>query len=249
MIDGGSSDVSHVGQYRIEPFLKSQGVGKLDYVFVTHGDSDHINGISEIIERRNIGVEIETIIFPELNVWDEKLRELHEKARKNGVKTVLMKKGQELKEGELKLVCLAPDSILTEGKNKNRAEYKVEAGNAASLILTLNYNGFDMLFTGDVEGEGEEKLMKELSKYEVKYEVLKAAHHGSKNSSSEDFLEIVQPCYTLISAGTENRYGHPHKETIERLHSVESKVMTTIDNGAIMLEICESKMRVSGWKK
>ena len=64
LIDGGSSDIKKVGQYRIEPFLKSRGVGKLDYVLISHGDSDHMNGVADLIERRKIGIEIGTLVLP-----------------------------------------------------------------------------------------------------------------------------------------------------------------------------------------
>ena len=76
MIDGGSSDVKNVGQYRIEPYLLSKGVGTLDYVFISHGDSDHTNGIEEMISRQKIGVKIKTLVFPKESVWDESLKKL-----------------------------------------------------------------------------------------------------------------------------------------------------------------------------
>ncbi len=101
------------------------------------------------------------------------------------------------------------------------------------------YGEFDMLLTGDVEGEGEEQLTKKLEGQYRGYtwEVLKAAHHGSKNSSSEEFLRQVKPAYVFISAGQTNRYGHPHQETIERLTDVGSKIYSTQENRAIIVEV------------
>ena len=96
MIDGGSSDVKNVGQYRIEPYLLSKGVGTLDYVFISHGDSDHTNGIEEMISRQKIGVKIKTLVFPKESVWDESLKKLAIYAIENGVQVAVMEQGQEI---------------------------------------------------------------------------------------------------------------------------------------------------------
>ena len=89
------------------------------------------------------------------------------------------------------------------------------------------------------EGEGEKQLTEQLEKQYGGYtwEVLKVAHHGSKNSSSEEFLRQVKPVYAFISAGQTNRYGHPHQETIERLTDIGSKIYSTQENGAIIVEV------------
>lgn len=228
-MDGGSSDVKNVGQYRIEPFLLSKGVKKLECVFISHGDSDHLSGIEEMIERKEIGVEIGKIVFPVREVWDEKLKELAKKAMENRIPIATIEPGKSIKEKDMLLTCISPDHNFTG-----------ESGNEASMVLALSYHNFDMLLTGDVEGAGEKQLIGEL-KEKGTFKILKAAHHGSKNSTGEEFLETVKPAYTLISAGIGNRYGHPHKETLERLEKAESKVYSTKDCGAITVEVEESK--------
>ena len=95
-----------------------------------------------------------------------------------------------------------------------------------------------MLFTGDVEGEGEERLNKALKDEKISdIDVLKVAHHGSKNSTSELFLQTVNPRVSIISCGENNRYGHPHKETLLRLDNSGSKVLVTKDCGAVSLQV------------
>lgn len=244
LIDGGSSDVKNVGKYRIEPFLKSQGTGKIDYVFVTHGDGDHTNAIEEMIDRMNIGVCIETIVFPDKRFWDEKLYELARHAMSRGVKVVTMKEGEKLKEGEMMITCLAPGDKLA--KLNTQAE-----GNLTSMVLALEYKDFDMLFTGDVEEEGEKLLTEELKEFYgcKKWDVLKVAHHGSKNSTSEAFLEMTEPSYAVISAGRDNSYGHPHQETLERLRCFGSTVLSTQENGAVTIETNGKKMDISCYLK
>lgn len=237
-IDGGSSDVNQVGKYKIEPFLKSQSVGKLDYVFVSHGDYDHISGIVEMIERESVGIAIETIVFPDKRVWGEELMELSRLALEKGIRIVEMKAGQIFEEGKMTISCLSPMEVTGEG-------------NADSMVFALNYKEFDMLFTGDIEAEGEKNLGKvlEATYQNVKWEVLKVAHHGSKNSTSETFLECVNPVYSLVSAGRENSYGHPHAEVIERLKAIDSTVLSTQDNGAITIITDGNKLKIQGYVK
>jgi len=210
-------------------------VRKLDYVFISHGDSDHMNGISEMLGRRETGIEIGTLVFPVETVWEDGLEELAKEAEGHGVKTAMIEPGHELTEGQLHIVCIQPGE-----------DYMGEKGNAASMVLAVTYGEFNMLFTGDVEGEGEEALTGMLKERyaDRSWEVLKTAHHGSKNSSAEGFLEVVKPKYAMISAGKENRYGHPHKETVERLEAVGSKIYSTQECGAVGIEVGEIEMRI-----
>ena len=247
LVDGGSSDVKKAGQYRIEPFLKSQGVGVLDYVLISHGDSDHISGVEELIERQDTGVKIGTLVLPVQEVWDEALEGLAEKAKEYEIRVVVIKPGQSIKEGNMTVTCIQPGNPGAEAENKEfegrDAEEGYEPGNAASMVLAVKSGEFDMLLTGDVEGGGEEQLTKQLEEQyrDCTWEILKVAHHGSKNSSSEEFLRQVKPAYAFISAGRENRYGHPHQETIEKLTDAGSKIYSTQENGALIVEVEDGK--------
>ncbi|MCI8292681.1 MAG: DNA internalization-related competence protein ComEC/Rec2 [Hespellia sp.] len=261
LVDGGSSDVKKVGRYRLEPFLKSQGVGRLDYVLISHGDSDHMNGVEELIERQDIGVKIGTLVLPVKEVWDEALEELAEKARNHGICVVVIEPGQSIREGEMVITCIQPGNMEIKSENAESRQENVvpgtgstglESGNAASMVLAVRYGEFDMLLTGDVEGEGEMQLTKQLEEryLDCTWEVLKVAHHGSKNSSTEEFLHQAQPAYALISAGQENRYRHPHQETIKRLADVGSKVYSTQENGAIIVEVEGGELlRLEKWQR
>ena len=233
LVDGGSSDVKEVAKYRIEPFLKSQGVKELDYVFVSHGDADHLNGISEMLEREKAGIRIRTLVLPAESVWDEALQALWESAREKGVETVTARPGQSVQEGALSVTCMLPC-----GTEEKKGE---ETGNESSMVLALSYGIFDMLFTGNLEGGGEEKLKTLLEADGRKFEVLKTAHHGSKNSTSEEFLSVLRPEIALISAGKDNRYGHPHEETLERLKKAGCRAYCTQETGAVTITAREEK--------
>lgn len=149
-IDGGSSDVSSVGTYRIEPYLLSCGVEELDYVFLTHGDEDHINGMAELLEGQELGVRIRNLVLPPEEYLDEKLVGISRTAARNGTRVVTIQAGQSLRNGDtdLEITCLGPE-----------CGAGMEPGNGASLVLGARYGAFGMLLTGDVELEGEQNLV------------------------------------------------------------------------------------------
>ena len=235
LVEGGSSDGSGVGQYRLEAGLKSLGISGVDYVFISHGDQDHNSGVLEMLERKERSVRIKTLVLPCRSVWDENLQALAEAAWENGARVATMEAGEMLEQGEVRLTCLQPG----EGD-------LLVPGNAASMVLALNYRDFDLLLTGDVEADGESLLEERLESvaHGTSYDVLKVAHHGSRNSSGELFLEKVSPRCALISAGKGNLYGHPHEETLERLGAAGCKVYNTQTDGAITIQTDGQRMYV-----
>lgn len=239
LIDGGSSSKSDVGTYQILPFLKEEGADSLDAVFVTHMDSDHYNGIHMLIEDMGTnGIPIKNLFLPDIgdNSKSEEYIELAALAEKQGISVQYIHKGDILRHGKLKLTCLYPEK---------GAEQET---NASSIVLYLEYEAFTALFTGDLEGSGEEEVRQELEGYtELQREgvtVLKAAHHGSRNSTGEAFLDTVSPDIALISAGKDNSYGHPHEELLQRLTAAESHIYVTAEGGAITVIYRSGKVRV-----
>ncbi len=219
LVDGGSSDVSKVGQYRILPYLKSQGVDQLDYVFVTHGDSDHYSGILELLSGEAGSCKIGHLVLPAGYEGEEALAGLQAMAVRRQIPVLIMEPGMALKESGLSITCLQP------------AKRDDLTGNESSLILDVTYGTFDLLLTGDVEGEGEERLLKRLPK--KSYDLVKAAHHGSKNANGEALLEKIKPQEVVFMAGRDNDYGHPHSETIKRYEKYTTRLYSTAKSGAI----------------
>ena len=224
MIDGGSSDISQVGTYRILPFLYASGISEIDYLFITHCDTDHTSGMLEVMEASAKGeCRIRYLVLSDTCYRDDNYNALVVSAKQCGIPVLKFKRGDTLTEGELHITCLHPTY-----------DYEANSANDTSLVLSLTYGEFDMLFTGDVEAEGEDYMLEEIELRE--YEVLKVAHHGSKNSSNMDFLQKVSPKYGLISCGKNNSYGHPHKELLERLKEIGCKPYLTMEDGAIDIQ-------------
>ena len=121
--------------------------------------------------------------------------------------------------------------------------------NAYSTVLHLSYGDFTALFTGDLEDEGERRVEKIIEKEEALQNItlLKVAHHGSKNSTSTWFLQETAPRIALISSGRNNRYGHPHKELLERLEKQGCAIYNTQQSGAVTVRVRGKKVTVEGY--
>lgn len=220
LVDGGSSDRGKLGRYTLEPFLKSMGVNTLDYVFLSHLDSDHTSGIMELMEDDR-GIYISRIVLPKGVVKDEAYEELIALCQKQGIAVRYIKEGGRLSLGPLSIRCISPpDNNNGEDRNEN------------SMVLEVCYGKFSMLLTGDL-GEGENSLWDRME--QQRYTVLKAGHHGSKFSTSAEFLDRVNPDISVISCGEGNRYGHPHKEVLDRLAKAGCPFVLTKEAGAVTI--------------
>lgn len=236
LIDGGSSDTNDVDAYRIVPFLKCRGISRLDAVFVTHPDSDHENGIRGMLEDyEDNGIRIGMLVMPDVSMEskNENYLTLVALAETKSVPVRLIHAGEHMESGRLSLTCLHPAT-----------GYENEDTNAYSTVLCLKYGRFSALFTGDLEGEGEEIVTELLCRSAGNITLLKVAHHGSKNSTSEAFLSAVNPKIAVISAGRDNSYGHPHRETLDRLEGQGCTVLQTPEEGAVTIRVKGEKVSV-----
>ncbi len=255
LVDGGSTGVQNVGEKRIIPYLKAQGIRVIDCAFVSHTDSDHMNGLKEILEAMPVYTKyresvpgyagtpvVKRLVLPEWNEnkedateypmaedMDKKYSELLRLAGTKNVEVYYMEAGDCMTVGdELKLFCLAPEAGIT-----------YENKNAASMVLLASYGEFDMLLTGDMEKEGELRLLECMSAVSgegISVEVLKVSHHGSRTASSEKFVTALRPRISVISCGKNNRYGHPHSETLETLYGANSGVYRTDESGCVTVK-------------
>lgn len=234
LMDGGSSDVSKVGNYRLVPFLKAKGIRKIDAVFLSHGDADHINGIAELLEEKQMSIDC--ICLP-AGAEQEEFVEIRDLARARNISVRTIQAGDFWENNGAKFWCLNPADVTA-------------SGNAASMVLYMEYQDFSMLLTGDLEGGGEKSVAALLRSNAITgISVLKVAHHGSKNSTKEEFLRQCSPAVAVISCGEHNTYGHPHKETLERLNDMGTAVYRTDCSGAVQITVSGSRMKVTEYRR
>lgn len=240
LLDAGSTDEKNVGTYRVLPYLKSQGIGVLEGIFVTHSDEDHVNGVRELLELsagRQTAVRIRNLFLPVWMKGSECARELERLAERCATAVCYVKKGDVLEGNKLRMEILHPDA----------GDYR-EQPNAGSVVISLQYGEFDALLTGDLEESGEEEVCDHLQQQGRTYEYLKVAHHGSKNSTLQEFLEAAGPQAGVISCSASGRYGHPHLELLERLKAAGTDVYVTSDQGAVSCVTDGKRYEIRGYR-
>lgn len=191
---------------------------KIEMVVATHPDSDHITGLIDVIKRYRVKQFVVNSVGEESAVF----REFQKAVLNEGSPTYFPQTGDKIKIGSLQLAVLWPQS-----QEKVLGATTVERGaNETSVVLQLSYGDFDTLLPGDVSS----KIESQLDLADV--EVLKIAHHGSKYSTSEEFLDQAQPELAIISVG-KNPWGHPTEEVIKRLRELEIKILRTDQEGEV----------------
>lgn len=215
-----SNSSYEVGKQVVVPFLKGKGIRDIDVFIVTHADADHVEGAEEVLEEirmREIHVTPGSLDKPVMN-------DLLTEAAKRRVPVKEKMQGTVWQKGETSFHYLWPNDV----------DYE---GNDDSIVLYMRQGAFRALFTGDLEEQGEQQLIKLYGSQLADMTLLKAGHHGSKTSSIEPFVELLKPELTIFSAGLNNRYGHPHDVVVERFSSRNLSTLTTGTDGTIEVRI------------
>lgn len=228
-IDGGSTSVSDVGTYRIKPLLLYYGVTNVDAWFLTHPDKDHISGFLELMEENgeNNTPKIDSVIMAKAGREAPAWSAVEEALLKGGVPRRFLEAGMTLQAGSLKLECLYPQD----------SEAFADT-NDCCIVLRAEYGDAALLLMGDVSSEVEELLCTRyaLNTEKLSCDLLKVAHHGSRYSSSEEFLKMTGAVYAVISCG-KNTYGHPSAEAIARLMEAGMEIHITEEEGAVIVRL------------
>ncbi len=200
---------------KIQNYLNKQGIKKLDYLVLTHPDSDHIGAAPVIITK----FEIDQVFVSNYEKDNKTYRKLIQALDDKRLKSITPKTGEFYSLGSAGFSILAPNKT-----------YKDPNNSSIALLIRNGENTF--LFTGDAEEKAEKDILK--TNMDIKADVYKAGHHGSKSSSHEEFLEEISPDFAVISCGEGNSHGHPHAQTLNNLRAMGIKVFRTDEQGAIV---------------
>lgn len=225
LIDGGPDDTILERLGEALPFWDRH----IDIVILTHPHADHINGLYEVLKRYKVGMILES----NLEKNPESMNYFNDLA-------------YSLFGGDIIASPVDGDKIILDNNIGIEFFYPFETNlkekdlNDTSLLFKLSYGEIDFLFTGDAT----EKLEKRLLEHNIESEFLKVGHHGSRYSSSSVFLEAVNPTFSIISVGEDNRFGHPTKDALDRISLTGSGILRTDKNGSIVVEVFDS----GGWR-
>lgn len=212
LIDAGENDKGTL----VQNYIRKQGVKSLDYLIVTHPHSDHCGGADVIITK----YDIDTIIMPNYAADTASYRDVIQALDGKKYQVTEPAAGDVYKLGDAKFTIVAP----------NGGDYGDNANNYSVGIL-LEHGDNKFLFTGDAEEEAEADIA--ANGLDISADVLKIGHHGSRTSSSKEFMEAVSPEYAVISCGEDNEYGHPHAATLNTLRSMGVSVFRTDEQGSL----------------
>ena len=220
LIDAGGN-INYDGSKNIISYLKSEGIQKLDYLIITHGDYDHMGEAINLVNN----FKVEKVIF-NCGSYNDLEKELIKVLDKKKIKYYSCIKELNIDKNKLHFL--------------QTKEYDNENENDNSNVIYTELNGYKFMFMGDASSTTEKEI---LNKYNLPdIDVLKVGHHGSKTSSSKTFINEINPKYSVISVGKNNRYGHPNKEVLNNLE--QSKIYRTDQDGSIMFKIKNNKLKI-----
>lgn len=222
------------GKSTLLPYLLDRGIGKIDYMVISHFDADHSQGLNYIMSN----LKVKNVIIGKQFEASENYKAFVNLVKERNIKVNVVEAGKRINiENNLYFDVLWPDSSNVISDN---------AINNNSLVCKLVYKDFICIFTGDIEEKAENAI---LQKYANNLEILngsilKVAHHGSKTSSTEKFLKAVNPKIALIGVGKNNTFGHPSNSVIERLKNFNIDVYRTDECGEITIKSDGKKIKV-----
>ena len=211
-------DAQSIGEAVVSEFLWEKGYSQIDYILATHADADHIQGLTDAAKN----FRVRTAIFGRMPLNDADFIELYNVLQKRNIPAFDASRGDVLNFGDVKIEVLYPE--------KDESPEAVSDNNH-SLVLRLVYGDRKFLLTGDIEKETE-SLLTNAPEF-LRADVVKVAHHGSRTSSTENFINAVKTKVAVISVGRDSPFGHPKPEVVERWKNDGAKVLTTGENGTI----------------
>ena len=234
LVDGGGSQSKEfdVGKSTLLPYILNKGYTQLDYIVISHFDYDHVGGILYIMQE----IKVKNIIIGKQFEDSKNYEKFVNLVQQKDIKVRIVEAGEDIKiEKNLNFNVVWPNS---------KSQISDNSINNNSLVFKMKYKKFSMLFTGDIEEIAEKKILQTCNVKNLESLVLKVPHHGSKTSSSQEFLDAVRPKIALIGVGKNNKFGHPSDITLEKFKMYDTKVYRTDQKGEITLKTDGNKIKI-----
>ena len=217
LVDGGEGKTDVVLSY-----LLDRRINKLDYIMISHFDSDHCNGLIDVIQK----LEVKNILISKQAYFCDEYKNIANIINLKRIKVTFVKQGDKLNiDKNINLdIFYPPKNLEYDDLNNN------------SIVAKLTYKKFSILFTGDIE-KSEENIVDKFTANELKSTIIKVPHHGSKTSSSEEFIKAVNPKIALIGVGENNKFGHPNGDVLQRLNDINCTIYRTDKMGEIEIRV------------
>lgn len=227
LIDGGNRSKS---RYYYN-YIKNKNLKKIDYMIASHYDEDHIAGLISILEN----YEVINVLTPSYKKETKIYKSFTRSLSKSNANVINPKQGDKFYLGDAKIEILWPKV------------YRNGVDNDNSIVVKISYGNMSFLFPADASKNVEDQLI--YSGYNLKSDVLMLGHHGSKYSSSKEFLKEVNPKLAIISVGKNNRYGHPSNEVLNLLNKKNIKILRTDFDGNIIIKCHGNKIKINTYKE
>jgi len=220
LVDAGEQEAGE----KVVSYLKSHGVKRLEFLVMTHPHSDHIGGVPAVIENLRVSYVLDSGYPHGSSLQERVLRQIDEKK----IPYLIAYAGQQYRLGrKVRIEILSPPRRLFRGTESD--------ANNNSVVMRITYGAASALLAGDMQHEAESVLLS--SHKNIESNILKVAHHGSRDSTSIEFLRQVKPGFVVISVGAHNEYGHPHRSTLRRLspERLGAQLFRTDKDGTVLI--------------
>jgi competence protein ComEC len=220
LVDAGGDTIDstrRIGETVVSEYLWWRGLSEIDYVVATHADADHIDGLNDVLKN----FTVRSALIARRPADDPEFAKFSQTLARTSTHSEAIEAGDVIQFGDVAVSVLWPLAGGDTSKNND------------SVVLRIEYGERAILLTGDIEQAAERSLL--VSQQALHTDVIKVPHHGSKTSSTEDFVVATKPQFAIISVGRNSRFGHPHKEVVERWQANGATVMTTGNNGTITI--------------
>lgn len=227
-------DTQGVGETVVSEFLWEKGYSQVDYILATHADADHIQGLINVAKN----FKVKAAFIGRENSDDADFIEFSQMLERKKIETIKLSRGDSIEIGGVKIDVVNP---VSEDIAENAST------NNYSLVLRLVFGNKEFLLAGDIEKETENELLQ--SSIFLESDIVKVAHHGSRTSSTHEFVEATKAEYAIIPVGKTSRFGHPHSEVVERWKNAGAKVLTTGERGTITISTDGENLEIQTFVK